>query len=364
MGTICRIRAEVPKCTRWKSDLKIWQKIKNAHKIIYMKSILIISVLLFSTITYGTEKVFFKLPYVVEPNDTLESIYKIFVYDDRNIVPDHPAYLRTAGANPDITDWNKLEPGKVFDLFIKIEDMDKAKYKAYVEYIKTNPTKMSKRPDGWKANIFYMASYGRFTQTDSSVAYIEFNQNSPVTIGSGVSYYPMDSKWSVAGSAYVSHLLASGSNLDNRNVTIPPEIGANLYGEYKFMERNFTGYFGFDYEQFSTFNMGAIQQNQKLLVDRNTVLFATVGGSSALELFGSPFFTKLSFSRSLATTTDAHSGGTNTSGGYEGYKVMWYVNKKISPDMFIHSLIKYHWMEGPSDLKTLRIGLGFGFIFL
>lgn len=318
-----------------------------------MKSIvLILALSLLSNFAFGAKKLYFKLPYVVETNDTLESIYKIFVRDDLKITPDHPAYLRTVGANLEIADWKKIKAGTVFDLFIKIKDLDKVKYQAYVNNIKDNPAKVSKGPQGLKANIFYMASYGKFTQEDSSAAKVDFNQNSPVSIGSSLAYYPPDSRWATSGTVYFSYLQSSGNNLDNSDVTVPPEIGATLYREYKFIERNFTGYFGLDYEQFNTFNMEAIQQERKIDVDRNTVVYGTVGVAKGVEIFGSPFFTKLSLSRSLAT-----------SGSYEGYKGMWYLNKKISPDIFIHTLIKYHWMSGSSELTTLRLGVGFGYIF-
>ncbi|HXH75673.1 MAG TPA: hypothetical protein VNJ08_11940 [Bacteriovoracaceae bacterium] len=312
----------------------------------------------------AAEKVYFKLPYIVEQNDTLESIFLRFIYNDRVIGPEHQAYERTIKENPHVTDWKSLVIGTPFDLFIPIDDLDKAKYQAYLLNAQEAAAKLVKGPEGLKGSIFYMASFGKFTQKDTTAAEVEFYQNSPFSVGTALSFYPKNTRWSFAASAYFSYLLASGNNLDGSDVKVPPEIGGNLYHEYKFVEKNFTGYYGLDYERFSTFNMGAIQNNHEILLDNNTVLYLTVGVSRSIQLFDHAFFNKLSFSKSLSTTTETHPQGFPVAGGYDGYKIMWYLNKKISPSMFIHSLFKFHAMSGPSELTTLRLGVGFGYIFL
>ena len=41
---------------------------------------------------------------------------------------------------------------------------------------------------------------------------------------------------------------------------------------------------------------------------------------------------------------------------------MLYVNYKFNEQIYFHSLLKYHAMTGPSDLTTLRVGVGVGYI--
>ncbi len=313
---------------------------------------------------------FYKVKYIVERNDTLASSFKRFVKPDSVITRNSSSAQRTFKENPSVTNWKKLKPGQRIDLYIRTDLMDLKKYEDYLEHLKLSLRKKyetensisSVLPQGFKGSIFYLASYGKFSQKDPKTAEVEFFQNSPVSTGVSLSYYPKDSNWSFASSAYMSYLLASGNNLDDSNVSVAPELGATFYPEYRFVNHNFTGYFGVDYERFSTFNMGGIQQNRKILLDQNTVLYATLGVAKLVPVFKSPFFTKFSISKSLTSSIDSNPDGIESSGGYNGYKILWYVNKKFTDRLYFHSLFKYHWMDGPSELTTLRLGLGIGYI--
>lgn len=341
-----------------------------------MKIIAVFIILLNISISFAVEnkeKKVYKIRYIIEQNDTLAKIYKRFVYPTSIITKKTPMTQRTFKENPHIEDWNRLIPGTRVDLYIAYEYLDMSKYDFYVKQIKETLEKMRLQsetennrtdylPQGLKASFFYMASYGRFTQSDPDVAEVEFYQNSPVTVGTSFNYFPQNTRWSFAWSGYLSYLLASGNNLDDSNVDVAPEIGLTFYNEYRFTDWNFTGYFGFDYERFSTFNMGGIQQERKILLDENTALYATVGFSKLVQVFGTPFFTKLSFSKSLTTSIEPNSEGIANTEGYDGYKFLWYVNKKFTDRLYLHTLFKYHSMTGPSELKTLRLGVGFGYI--
>ncbi|WP_408095757.1 hypothetical protein ACJVC5_11990 [Peredibacter sp. HCB2-198] len=342
-----------------------------------MKQFLLLTLaLLLSTLAIGQEeqtKKMYKLKYLVEQNDTLAKIYKRFVYPNSIITKQTPMTQRTFKGNPEVKDWNKLEPGSMIDLYIQYEYLDMSKYQAYIDGMKVNLKKAAAQnetensgpgflPEGLKASIFYMASYGKFTQKDPATAEVEFYQNSPVTLGLSSSYYPKQSLWSFQASAYASYLLASANNLDDKNVKVDPELGLTFYPEYRFVKQNFTGYFGVDYERFSTFNMGGIQQDRTILLDSNTVLYGTVGFSKLVHVFKTPFFTKLSFSHSIVSKNDPNSKGIKNTDDYTGYKILWYVNKKFTERLYLHTLFKYHVMDGPSELKTLRLGIGFGYI--
>lgn len=322
-----------------------------------MVQILFLITALLTSISFAQETsqaTFYKFSYVMEQDGTLLDALKAFKLNKKKLTTKNASYKRTVEENPQISDWNSLKKGTKLSLFLKINQLDKEKYRRYIK--KSPPsseTISSSRPSGVRGSIFYMASYGKFTQKKSP-ATINFYQNSPISIGTAWSFYPPDTNWSISTSGYLSYLLVSGSNLENQKVAAPLELGTNIYGEYRFS--SFTGYFGWDYERFSVFNMEQLLNDAKLRLNKVHVHYATIGFSRMFSLFNSPFFTKLSLSKSLFTYTD------ETPDSYSGYKAMWYLNKKIGKDLFIHSLLKYHWMNGDSDLETLRIGLGVGYI--
>lgn len=338
------------------------------------KLVVMMIVLISTAITYAQEtKKMYKLRYMIEENDSLAKIYRRFVYPNSIITKRTPMTQKTIEGNSHVKNWNKPEAGTLIDVYIAYEYLDMKKYQAYLKQLQVNVKRAKELnetensgpgfyPQGLKASVFYMASYGKFTQKDRNVGQAEFYQNSPITLGASLSYYPANSQWSFSSSLYAAYLLASSNNLDNSNVSVKPETGMTLYPEYRFKKYNFTGYFGIDYEQFSTFNMGGLQNQEKILLDQNAVLYGTIGFSKLVHLFRSPFFTKLSFSQSISSKNEPNSEGISTKEDYSGYKFLWYVNKKLNDKFYIHTLFKYHSMTGPSELTTLRLGVGMGYI--
>jgi hypothetical protein len=167
----------------------------------------------------------------------------------------------------------------------------------------------------------------------------------------------------------MSMLLTATNTLNTNKVSIPPEIGANFYGEYRWEKRSITFYSGIDFENFSTFNMQGIEYDNQLYVDRVGVTYFTAGMMNSFLLFNKQFFTKISAARSIISsytnnapqaTIDAL--GQGDSGHYTGYRFLFYLNYKFSDQLYFHSIFKYHTMTGPSDLSTIRIGVGLGYI--
>jgi hypothetical protein len=341
-----------------------------------MKLICLLSLIL-SSVSFSAQaqSKMYKLKYVVEQNDNLNRIIGRFVYPNSVITKNTPMTQKTFEENSHVKNWNALVPGTLLDLYIDQEYLDVEKYKKYNEQLERSLARLNSGayetenaigkhvPTGLKSSLFYLASYGRFTQSYPQDVEFEFYQNSPITLGSSFSYYPKDSLWSFTGSAYFSYLLATSNNLNDADVDVPAEIGLNFYPEYRFVKYNFTGYFGLDYEKFSTFNIGGLENaTQEILLDQNSVIYGTIGVSKLINVFNTPFFTKLSFSHSLSSTISPNSKGSQDSTPYTGYKFLWYVNRKFNNRLYLHTLFKYHKMNGPSELTTLRLGLGFGFI--
>ncbi len=342
------------------------------------KIVLILFFFLISFAASAKKPKYYRIPYITKQKESYAQILKRFVKADSIINYGTPMVRRTLKANPSIKDWKRLPGGKKIQLYISSDFLDLDKYKAYRDELRKKikaakakikeqsravvQKKKSPFPTGLKGSFFYMASYGAFTQKNENIAELTFLQNSPVSLGGAFTYYPKESNFSVAWSLYLSYLLTAANNLDASDVEIPPEIGGNIYGEYRFVKQRFTGYFGLDFERFSTFNLGGIQNDRKIYVDESRVLYLTAGFSKLISIFGHKLFTKLSSSVSFFEQTTNDPRGVPTTESYSGAKVLWYLNKKISKKLFVHTLFKYHFMSGPSDLTTLRLGVGFGYI--
>jgi hypothetical protein len=341
------------------------------------KTLFLFFILIFLTPKHSYALEYYNFLYTVEQGDDFTEILRKFVKDESIINADTPLVQKIMNSNKKVRDWKNLNPGTPIELFIQEEFFDKKKYEKYSDLVdkklaaqfeqKIEPSKKTDYFLGLKGSVFYMASQGLFSQKSSQVADLEFSQNTPITAGVSLTYYPKNSLYSYAVSSYFAYLLPSTNNLTSESTKIPPEIGFNTFGEYRFVRQNFTLYGGPDIERYSTFNMDGLSNDQKIYVDQNVAVYATFGISKAFTIFDKQIFTKTSISKSVVTkytsalpSTVNYSTTSNSS--YDGYKLMMYINYKFSNKFYFHSLIKYHTMNGPSNLTTLRIGIGFGYI--
>lgn len=337
------------------------------------KIFLLVSLLFFASSASAMS--FYKFMYKVEEGESFSLILKKFVKENSIINASTPLVKKTRKYNPKIKDWSKIPTDTVIELYISDDFMDLEKFNAYEESTlekianenenKKNPS----YPTGLKGSIFYMSSLGTFNQKADNVAEINFKQNSPASLGSAFTYYPKDKLYSVSFSAYISYLLASANNLTTETISIPPEIGANVYGEYRWQKNNVTLYAGPDFESFSAFNLRGLQNDRKIYVDGIGATYLTLGMAKSFSIFNKQFFSKISLSKSLITSYSNNAPVSQTDasdhvdlGKYSGYRFLFYLNYKFTDKLYLHSLLKYHTMTGPSELTTLRIGLGFGYI--
>jgi len=312
---------------------------------------------------------YYTFMYKVKDGDDFGSILKQFVKPTSVINARTPMIRKTISKNPKVKDWGNLQPGELLELYIAENFMDLSKFKNFDkdnlarieedEKLKRNPNYTV----GLKGSVYYMSSLGVFNQKNSDVGDVKFNQNAPFSAGISFSYYPRNKLYSFSFGGYFSYLWASVNNLTNEKVEIPPELGANLYGEYRLIDYNTTLYSGLDFERFSTFNMEGLKQAETIYVDNNTVLYATLGMAKAVDVFDRQLFIKTSLSKSIVTGYSNSSPYPITGkNSYDGYKFLFYVNYKLNDKLYINSLVKYHWMSGPSQLTTFRFGAGVGYI--
>ena len=301
--------------------------------------------------------------YKVEKNDSFSRILRKFMKDDSIINGNSLSVRETIKSNPNLNTkehWLKPAPGMIINLKIEKEFIDTEKMKKYTASLSTDFRSTEVDSKGWKGSIFYMASIGNYKQTSNRYPDISYQQNSYFSLGAGLSFIPVSTLWSYSTSLYFSTLKATGSNLNDDKVTVPNEIGATLYAERVMPNAQLVAYGGLDYDSFSTFNLAAIANQEKIYLDKNMIYYATLGVSKKIDVFGSSFLTKFSFSKSLMSSYESSIGGEDDK--LSGYKAMFYINHNISKKFYVHSLVKYHSMKSSSDLSSLRIGLGIGYI--
>ncbi len=192
-------------------------------------------------------------------------------------------------------------------------------------------------------------------QVNDSV--LENQQNSPLTFGAGT-HVRITPGFAIASSAYFSKLNASTvdtTELDQSDLKVKEEIGANIYAEYKIPDTSYSVYGGVDHEQFTTLNLDDIiaGRSDTIETQREKMSFATVGVS---------FFTKLILPSAIKVSL---SPVVQSNNDFSGYKYMFYMNQKITKNTWYHFLLKHHQLEQDSGrtVAITRYGFGVGVTF-
>lgn len=336
-----------------------------------MKHLIIVTFLLiFSGMVYAQEvkPTYYNFLYKVEEDDTFASILRLYVKDDTIINKTTPLVLKNIKNNPMVKDWTNLVPGTLISIYIPENMMDMSKYEAKQETVNTKNEEIKKEilakispPKGFKGSLFYMASWGNFSQTSEGTS-VDYKQNSLVTLGLQGNYFPKDSLYSVSTSIYFSSFTAADTTLPPNSVKLPAEIGFNLYGDYQWKKPRISWQAGIDYEKFSAFNIEGIYNDQKIYLDRISVIYATVGVSHVFYIIDKPFFIKASLSKSVSSTTTSEYTATTNTESLTGMKTLFYLNYKFTDKFFLHSMLKIHTMSGSSELSSTRLGIGVGYI--
>ena len=312
---------------------------------------------------------YFNFLYHVKEGDTFSSILKQFVKPDAQISGSTPLVNKIIKKNPIVKDWKNLGPGISLQLYISPDLFDYEKYRNY-EAINIANLKLQKKviekgteaKSGWKGSAFYMYSTGTLTQQNVGTS-ISSSRNSPFTAGVSFNYLPIDQRYSLAASAYICLLTSSNNNIDGSIVANPIELGGNIYGEYRFLNKKYNIYSGLDFETLSGYNLNSLEDDQKIYVENSKILFLTFGISNFFTIYNLPLFTKLSFSKSIISTYDGGAPVESPSSmKYSGFKALFYLNYKFTDKIFLHSMVKYHSLSGPSELRVLRVGIGVGYI--
>lgn len=312
---------------------------------------------------------------------TLAKMLGDFVKDDAVINKKTKMVKRIFKANKKVKNWRRIKKGTTIKLYISKNFMDQKKLKAYKGKVKRRPTKkyarylkkkkkmelrkkmaQKKQPKVHRFNAFYMASMGKFNQTGKNDRTVDFEQNSPVTLGTMYAYHPNEKEYSISASVFYSYLVTAESNTDQETIDVPSEVGLNVYYEQPVMKNAFKIYGGLDIEQFNTFNLSDEASSADVKFDQNMLGYATFGLTKAFNVKSQQFVFKTSISQSVfSTRTAAYSGDTD--GTYGGSKAMLFLMTGVADNLYLTSLLKYHVLSGPSDVTTVRTGIGLSYSF-
>lgn len=317
-----------------------------------------------------------KIKIKTKKKDSLAKMIRKFAKKDAIITKRTRMVRKTFKANPKIKNWRKMRSGQLVFLYLDPKFTNMKKLNAYLKKQKKKKRKKrrkkkrvakktNKKVNSW--SMFYMTSSGDFIQDDSEIAKVQFKQNSPLTLGVMHLYRPKNKNFSISTSTYFSYLLATSSNLEGGDsVEVPLEIGLTSYYQKPIQIGMSTHeiYFGADFERFNTFNLAGVQSEQELLFDQNQLLFLTLGYSKYFK-FSKKFglLLRTSFSQSIYSTRTIGFADDEDTTAYSGSKFMFFLSTKVYKDYFISFLTKYHTLSGPSDVTSLRVGVGAGVSF-
>lgn len=329
-----------------------------------IKYLLILILSLYIQPSYAQK--YYVLKYTIDSGDTFAIILKKFVKIDSVINKHTKMVKKTKKNNPHVKSWRDLKKGTKIKLYVSERFLDKNKLEDYKNSLlakkKAKEDQILNKRNSFSSSFFYMASSGMFNQFDERYLNIDFAQYSLFTLGSSFLYFPKNKNYHWSSSLYLSKLGTNTNNLNEEEISIKSELGINVYFSYKFPTRSYSVYGGIDYESFSTFNLELIQREHEFKMNEHKVAYLTLGFDRTFKMFNGPFFFKLSASKSLSSSYTPASGVYDTGIAYSGFKLMFYLNKKISKKFFLHFLYKYHSMSGPDALLVNRLGIGFGYI--
>jgi hypothetical protein len=208
--------------------------------------------------------------------------------------------------------------------------------------------------------FFYTVSQGRFTQTGSDQGQLEEFQNSPLTLGLFYTYR-MNYYDSYAMSIYDSQFTPVNVTATSTTLDLPNERGLNFYRQHRF-NKSWEYYYGWDYEEFSTFNLDELAASlESAGLKRQKLHFLTMGLSHVFRAFDRNFL----FKGSASVIVDSSDSEENRVTGrtFSGYKGILYFNTRLYKSVSAQVLLKYHHLDDGSLANILRYGAGIGIAF-
>lgn len=255
--------------------------------------------------------------------------------------------------NPKITNWASLKSGT--QLYI---DYPYPEYVPDANYSKELISNNFNSEERQKFSLFgsYTSSIGNYSETTSDQS-LKSGQNFPFTLGIGANLTNSKKVHFVNGSIYwakpTSGEITGANDSGTQKISIPGELGYNLYYQYFFTETLTGIYSGYDFEDLNTFNTDQLVLGDSVKNISNKIHYGTIGISQSFLFKSLMQSWKISFSKSIVSETT----GVKK---LEGYKYMVFFSLRPEGKFNYNFLFKHHELEGPTKLSINRFGIGIG----
>jgi hypothetical protein len=318
----------------------------------YLLIFLIVTLeLLFCNISIAAVKSNFTIHTVAE-TDTTESItYSFIVKYFPDKLDEIQSYIAEVKYwNPHVADWNKLTKGT--NIYLGYPFPADIEDRSHV---------MSK----FTLSGSYNLSAGNLSETVTKYSTtVVSTQNSVLSLGLQARYNLSNWENVISGSVYYSQLqlttITGGAYYDSTVLRFDPEIGGNIYYQFRWRKISILPYGGIDYEGLNTFNARELPEGAPIVVRKNKLFYVTAGLGKGIEYSHYVFLLRGSVSKTIYTTTSSLVP-TDKFAGYKGIVTLSFKDNK-SPWIF-NLFYKGHLLSGPTDLIINRFGIGMGFSF-
>lgn len=216
----------------------------------------------------------------------------------------------------------------------------------------------SSLPDDVALNAYYTASIGSYSE-NIGAKNLSTSQNFPITLGLGFALANEERKNFLVSSLYWTSSskanINQGQNTIQTELTLPSEIGGNLYYQYVFNKYATGIYAGYDYERLNSYNLDEVASGSLLKNIVNQIHYTTLGITKSFNLFDFNMNLKASYSKSYKSNSDSSS-----SNSLKGNKYIIYYSLRPTEDYSINIFFKQHNLQGNSEVSIKRYGLSFG----
>lgn len=255
--------------------------------------------------------------------------------------------------NPKISDWNNPPQNQIIFVDFPYDNHVAGTTWAPVLGLYEEPNTLNRK---FSLGAFYASSFGNYKEITSEQI-VNSGQNFPVTLGLEFNSTNDEKKHFILGSAYLAQSskgkVTGNSTSTTTELSIPGEIGFNLYYQYYLKESLLGIYSGYDFEKINTFNTSEIVSGSPLVNVDNKIHYATIGLSQGFSLFDLKMNLKASLSKTIASTTSG-------SKSLEGVKYILFYTVKPEGRFSFNVFYKHHELKGPTQLSIDRIGMSVG----
>ena len=322
---------------------------------------------------YRTNNIkFIKVNIITKEYDNIFQIIQHLMRDQLNPKDTFPMITKTLENNRHVKSWNNMKAGVPISIYLDATSTDLSKLNPFIQkYDSTDfsPSislksksyqRFSKRSKAtYVGNIYYMLTSGMYYQTQGR-SHLTYRQNSLKTLGGSLSYYNHTNfSYFLTGSfSFLNNITTLQSNDVKKNLN---NLFVNFTTSYKFKRLPISVYLGLDFEKTLTFDFEALLTYSRIFFDSNRMLYLTFGILKSFKIKNRDLFLKFSIAKSILSSRVSESPTIQNQSTYHGIKTFLYLFSPINKRIFLQSYLKYHSLEGPSNIKILTGAIGLGF---